>query len=233
MATKKRIAYWGLTQIGKTALLATALYRDSAELARVRRNGPQGSINQSLFDVFLRLNQNQWVLPTSADWTGLSLVTEAGAEIEIVDIRGGLALEMHSPATRELLASCDGALFLAEYKGTGAGAQMAAIEAAARETEGKVHALAFTKCERWLAYDDPVWDGGNGWIEHTPLWAAHSETLKRFRDAAWPTSSFGYDSVRALPAVIIGEMGQMLPFRINPRNVAKPLAWMLRQMESL
>ena len=100
---KKRILFWATTRVGKTTFLATALYGNSPELARISRESPRGSINQHLFDVWYRLHHNQWSQPTSADWTGIVLTTGAGAEIELIDIRGGLALEIQNPATRELL----------------------------------------------------------------------------------------------------------------------------------
>jgi hypothetical protein len=231
-AKRIRLVLWATTRVGKTTLLATALYGNGPELARIRREGPHGSVNQHLFDVWYRLNHNQWVQATSADWTAIVLITDSGVEIELIDIRGGMALEIGNPATRELLASCDGILFLAEFDGPEAGSQMAAIDGAAVEAVGKLQALAFTKCERWLTYDDPVWDRGEGWLERTQLWSAHSGTLARFQDCAWPTSAFGYGK-SALPAVILGEMGQILPFQISPRNTAKPLAWMLRKLGCL
>lgn len=228
-----RILIWGPTQVGKTALLATALYGGDPALASVVRADEGTSLNRELFDVIRRLKNNQWVPPTGADSTVILLPGVDGGAVELVDVRGGLTLEIQGPSARDLVRSAHAMLFLVEYMGQDTGNQMAAIEAAVLEMGDKPVALALTKCERWLLKEDDIWNCPEGWLEQTPLWATHHGTLRRFGGKAWPTSAFGYEESTGLPAVILGEMGQLLPFRINPRNVAQPLASLLRTLGCL
>jgi hypothetical protein len=94
-------------------------------------------------------------------------------------------------------------------------------------------ALALTKCERWLPDEADQWDRSSDWLTKTPLWTAHSATLKRFAGRAWPVSAFGFDPETALPAMILSEMGTLLPYNIRPRNVAAPLAALLSELQCL
>lgn len=231
-ASTKRVGLWGATQVGKTTLLATALFQDDSPLAPLVRADLSGSVNHNLFDVYRRLMTNQWVVPTAGS-LAVRLTGSDGTRIEFVDVSGGGTLEMQDPESRNIVRGLDGVLFFVEYGGLETGSQMLAVDAAMLELGDKPCALALTKCECHLQSESDVWDSPAGWLQDTPLWSAHQRTLQKFEGRAWPTSAFGYDEATGLPAVILGEMGQLLPFRIQPRNVAHPLAWVLNRLGCL
>jgi hypothetical protein len=228
----KTVLLWGATQVGKTALLAAALYGNEPDLSAVQVDRLE-QLHGHLFEVWRRLKNNQWVPPTERDWTGIKLSGADGAPVELRDIRGGVTHELNQIGPQQLLESCDAILFMVEYNGRQSADQIVAIDGAFRAASRKPFALAFTKCERWITYHDAIWDRQGRWIESTPLWKTHQGTLARFGNHIWPTSTFGYEATVGLPSVIVGEMGQLLPFRIAPKNVAKPLAFLLRELGCL
>src|SRR5262249_49084335 len=121
MATKKRVGLWGATQVGKTALLATALYGDDPVLQNLIRSDDAGSINMRLFDVYRRLRNNQLVPSTSANEAPVQLRIGTDYEVELLDVRGGLILEIGSEGVQSIVRSCDAMLFLVEYDGRARG----------------------------------------------------------------------------------------------------------------
>jgi hypothetical protein len=227
-----RIALWGPTQVGKTALLATALYGDDPHLSHLIRQSTAGDVNTHLFDVHKRLMSNQFVPPTAIDEVVISLGPEERL-IQLVDVRGARVLDLQRPQVQDVVRGMDAILFVSEYDGPDAGRQMAAIDAALIEHGDRPIALALTKCEQWLRHEDEAWDGPTDWLRSSPHWTSHQRTLSRFTQCAWVTSAFGYDSATNLPAVILGEMGQILPYRINPRNVTLPFVWLLGRLGCL
>jgi hypothetical protein len=230
---KKKIVLWGGTQVGKTALLASALFYPDPRMTQLCRDTADGSRYEHLSDTWNRLRTNRVLIPTAALETGISLQLANGEEIELSDVRGGITSRMNELGVRQILESSDAVLFLAEYDSQGRSGQMGAIEIARALVRDKPTALALTKCERFLKYEDPRWDHEPGWLKDTPLWSTFQHQLEYFHETAWPTSVFGYAEPEKWPAVILGEMGQILPFRIQPRNAAKPLLYLLRKLASL
>ena len=108
--------------------------------------------------------------------------------------------------------------------------QMAAIRNAWFYCDGRPIGLVFTKCERDIDRLDRAWLGEQGWWRMSKELEDYENVLNRFGDAVWATSSFGFDSTHGRPAVILGEFGQFLPYRIKPRNVHQPFEWALRQL---
>ena len=230
----KRILIWGSTRVGKTALLATALFSGAPELSVLSGKSEGGALYTRLFEAWLRLSRNQFVPATSVDENVIGFRISEQQQVELVDVRGRLATSLGvEQGARELLASADAVLFLAEYESPEQQIQMNAIQAAVVGHEKRPMAFALTKCEVRLRHEDPVWDAHPGWLRNTPFYRNHSRLLQYFHDSAWPTSAFGYAEPERLPAIILGEFGQSLPFRIQPRNVALPLAYLLGELGCL
>ena len=61
--------------------------------------------------------------------------------------------------------------------------------------------------------------------------ASQSRVIERFGDAVWACSAFGFQGRLGLPAVMLGEFGQLLPFEIEPRGVHGALDWVLGALE--
>jgi hypothetical protein len=235
-SSKKRIVLWGNTQVGKTALLATALYGRNPELSEVHVDASAKSGNYKLFEVWRRLRNNQWV-PSTKDPVTVKLTTRIGCEVELVDVRGGMTLEFQQEGVADLIQGADAVLFLVRYDSDNSADEIAAIEGACLEIQAsasdKPTALALTQCELHLKFEDAAWSDPGQCLRSCPLWATHEATLRRFERVVWPTSSYGYEPETRLPALILGEMGQLLPYRIDPLNVAKPLAYLLRKLGCL
>jgi hypothetical protein len=227
-----RIGLWGTTQVGKTALLATALFGGANVFRNVIRADDKTSINSYLFRAYRQLQNNRLVPQTASRDVSVSIAV-GDTEVHLVDVAGQIVLEIDTEGVRSIVRGCDAMLFLFEYDGQSQGDQIAAIQGASVEMGDKPVALALTKCERRLTRDDPIWQRPRNWLRSTPMWPSHSSTLGRFTDRAWPTSAFGYDAETGLPAIMLGEMGQMLPFRIQPRNVAEPLVFLLEELGCL
>jgi hypothetical protein len=232
MSAVKTVGLWGATQVGKTTMLATALFGNDPVLAPVVRGDAGGEVNRQLFDVYRRLMNNQWVQATASDTVRIPLRGN-GTAVDLVDVRGRVTVELNKETARDIVRDLDAVLFLVEYDGQETGNQILAIDGAVVELGDKPMALAFTKCECSLPSESPLWDRPEGWLQRTPLWVPHQRTLQRFEGHAWPTSAFGYDEVTGLPAVILGEMGQLLPYRIQPRNVTHPFISIFRMLGGL
>ncbi len=229
----KRMGLWGATQVGKTSLLATALYKTNSRLASLTARPAAESIASKLLDVYRRLMTNQLVLGTAGS-VDLQLTTSGGIDVDLVDISGIAATELHDPMSQQMLRTLDAVLFFIEYAPQAQqGEQIVTIEGALRELGDRPSALAVTKCEAHIPAGSTIWSVPAGWLEQTPMWLHHQHTLRRFEGRAWPTSAFGYHRETGLPAMILGEMGQLLPYNIQPIGVADTLEWLLAEMDCL
>jgi hypothetical protein len=89
--------------------------------------------------------------------------------------------------------------------------------------------LAITKCERGLDTDDPHWLAPLGWWEEHPCWLPYRGVLRFFGNRVWPTSAYGFDR-DGRPACLLGEFGQLMPYNIQPKNVAVPFRWFFKEL---
>src|SRR5688572_7169927 len=60
----KRLGVWGASRVGKTSLLAMALFGNDPVLRPLVQGDSGGAVNRELFDVYRRLVNNEYVPPT-------------------------------------------------------------------------------------------------------------------------------------------------------------------------
>ncbi len=234
MSQPKQLLLWADTQVGKTAYLTTALCR-SLPGQRPRQIDPGRSaaaLARTLMPNWRRLRHGLSVPPTSEETIDLELESLGGTRICVRDIKGQLTREVHQPAVAERLDQAQAVLFLVEWGSRSLNQQLLAIESALDFCGGKPIALAFTKCELGLPEDHEAWSPlrQDGWWRREASWSENAAVLERFGGAAWPTSAYGYDPRTGLPAAILGEFGQLIPFRVNPKGVVAPIEWIFERL---
>jgi hypothetical protein len=224
----KTLMLWGETQAGKTTLLTTAIMSTQSirHLTMIdRARSTDEMIRAGLTTRHRRLSEGRTIDSTSEKME-FSLTLSDDTRLQIRDIKGADTREPH--LMREWLPTANAILCVIECCGPNLGIQMAAIDALlplVANTNVKI-GLAITKCEQVLSRFDPVWKSWPaGWEKSAlyPIWEPWKSQLSAFGDAVWATSAFGYDEDR--PACVLSEYGVMLPYRIQPLNVYKPLLW--------
>jgi hypothetical protein len=234
MSDSTNVLLWADTQVGKTAYLTTALCR-SGQGQRPRHIDPgksAASLAQTLLPNWRRLRRGLYVAPTSEEVIDLELISRGGTAVCLRDIKGQLTREIHRATVAERLDQAHAVLFLVEWGSRSLNDQMLAIESALDFCGGKPIALAFTKCELGLAEDHEAWSAlrNEGWWQREANWSEHAAVLTRFGASIWPTSAYGYDPRTGLPAAILGEFGQLIPYRVSPKGVLSPLEWIFDRL---
>jgi hypothetical protein len=84
-------------------------------------------------------------------------------------------------------------------------------------------------CDQALEVDDPHWLAPPRWWEEHEDWRRHGELLSHFEDRVWPTSAYGF-SEDGRPACLLNEMGDIVPYRIAPRNTTAPFVYFIREL---
>lgn len=227
MTKPKTILLWGDTQVGKTTLLACAFYH-GRRFPQIAWRESADSINMILGEHWQRLKDNRWVLATAEKRVDLLLTLNGGGWLQISDVQGGLTGRLGQ--IPQQLKSADAVLFFVDWTASEMGRQMAAIETAWNFVMDLPTGLVFTRCERGFAADDPAWKADRHWWR-TGRWAAHNRVIERFGDSVWPTSAYGYAGDTRLPAMVLGEFGELLPYRITPKRVQEPFEWIFKQLK--
>lgn len=225
----KTIMLWGDTQVGKTALLTMALDQAKQDELPLDRAKSALAVNILLNTHKRRLLLNQQVLPTSEDFIDLDLISKNGSIIQIRDMKGELT-QISKESTYNKLMASDAILFVMELNPPNLSRNILAIKSAWDICLDKPKGLAFTKCERSLAPNDPAWTGRRDWWRKVYQWGEHEPVISGFGEAVWPTSAYGYEAKFGFPAVVLGEFGQLLPYRINSKGVIEPFRWLLSQL---
>jgi hypothetical protein len=227
----RRLLLWGDERAGKTTLLAAALYGGGeSRLARmVDRESSAGSLNTALLPTWRRVARGLGALPTGQDAVELVLGLRDGGSLVVRDVRGSLARRLDEVGVIEEFraARADAVLLVLEWDGRDLTDRMTAVTAALDLIGSRPHGLAITKCERALAETDRRWFTGAGWWRDVGDLARHGGVLERFGDAVWPCSAYGYHREQGVPAVLLGEFGQLIPFEVRPVGVAEPFDWAL------
>lgn len=229
MNAEAELLLWGYTSVGKTALLATALYSNNRSLLPIDWSNADATPNshlRALQEHWNRLSRNQMTDGTFERYA-FTLALQNQNVLKIHDVRGGGAVD---PFLDEFFQGADehkGVLFVIGWDGRDIGSQILAINNGLVRCDKFKIGLAITKCESALQRDDPAWTGVPGWWRQHACWLKYEETLNRFGGQIWATSAFGYDA-DGRPACILGEYGQVMPFNIRPQNVAVPFASFLK-----
>jgi hypothetical protein len=223
---------WGETQVGKTTLLATGLLARPAELPEIDWTaGHEGDGREKVLGHWHRLRRNQLIEPTSRE-TSLTLTLRNGNRLRVRDTRGGDSREPFGVVANPAGLAGEtpqGVLFVTEWEGLDVARHMAAVEAALPLCRGRKVGLAFTKCEKELDPEDPGWRGGLGWWREHECWRPYATVLGQFGRQVWATSAYGYDP-DGRPACLLGEFGQLMPYQVDPYNVAAPFAWFFKEL---
>jgi len=219
--------------VGKTSLLATALYHtdQKVKLPGIDWSRCGGATVRVVAQHWQRLNTERWVRPTSEEHIDLDLTLSDGGIVRIRDVRGQITQEIQQPWVQEQLEEADAFLFLLEWRAREVARQIDAIRNSHQFWGTKPRALTFTKCERHLPQNHPAWSRTQDWW-HGEEWCLRREDeLKEwFDDRIWPSTAYGYSGSTGDPAIILSEFGQALPFGVRPQGVAAPLAYLLGEL---
>ena len=68
-------------------------------------------------------------------------------------------------------------------------------------------------------------------LDHFLMRSITMAEFRKFGNAVWPTSVYGYDMKNPKrPAMIHDEFGRSIPFRISPKNVSEPFLWVFKSL---
>jgi hypothetical protein len=231
--TEAQLLLWGETQVGKTTLLAAGLLARPGELPEIDwAAGGERDGRDKVLGHWHRLRRNLLLEPTSREAV-LTLTLRNGNRLTVRDVRGGDCREpfrvIGDPAEGVENAAPHGVLFVTEWEGQDVAQHMAAVEAALPLCRGRKVGLAITKCEKELDADDPGWRGAEGWWREHDCWRPYAALLASFGRQVWATSAYGH-AADGRPACLLGEFGQVMPYQVEPRNVAAPFAWFFKEL---
>lgn len=227
-----RILLWGDTQTGKTSLVSAAFCADPSKAPRdVDMRASHAEISRHLFHNFNSMNQGRPVPATQETSVHVTLTDTAGQPLVIEDIRGGIIQTIEDEDVRQILEGADAYLVLIEWQGQNRNEQLNAIRGAWNMLAHKPRALVFTKCDRdaTLRPDDPIWDKpAEEWFQRVDWLRPYHNLLALFDNHIFLSSAVGYHEESGEPALLLGEFGQLIPFRVRPRNVVEPLDLLIR-----
>ncbi|MCC9608093.1 hypothetical protein LOC68_01725 [Blastopirellula sp. JC732] len=232
------IVVWGNTNVGKTTLLATALYHESTKSSLNKYIDFRESMTRergypSVFSHHWGTISKSRPTQSTSGFVDCELVLENGqGVVTLIDGYGGRMLEDNTPHVRNRIIEARGVLFIVPW--TREMEQdfddFAAISKYWHSLDHSTQrvGIVFTKCEQYLDVKDPAWNFAPGWWRDRPLPMARElpMILESAGPAVWPTSVFGFDEI-GQPNCILDEFGQLVPLHIKPRNVSQPLEWML------
>jgi GTPase SAR1 family protein len=223
------VLMWGASASGKSSLVA-ALFNELDTLSSINRARTGQERNAADFQNHWRdLREGRPGRPTGQKEVDILLHRNVGTAIRLRDIAGGRTDIADDP---DLLRSAAVILFVMEFHAPDQIRQLHTIEGAWNISSDIPKALVFTKCELYLEYDHRAWQRQNKWWEEFPELNIYSRHIERFGDAVFPTSVYGYHHGSMLPAVTLGEFGEVRPFGIEPRGVVVPFAWALERIKA-
>ncbi len=228
-ADSRTLLLWGDTQVGKTTLLTTTFGPCADRITAVDRVKSAKAIS-ALYPGLRRLRTQRLTQATSVYHIDVELVLGNGQLVRLRDVQGGITRLVNEDHVIERLKGASVVLFLMEWKARDIENQINAVRGAWEHSMNAQRGLVFTKCETDLDLDDEAWNGRRDWWQIDEGLAPYRDVVGRFGTAIWPTSSFGFDNDTGYPAVVLGEFGQPLPYRIQPFKVHRPFEWAFQQM---
>lgn len=254
MAENGEILVWGGMGVGKTSFLAAGLMSPAANLKMRDRIAWEGSRDayRALQLPWERLRQNENVPNTNVRDIPMEINLFDGPKIVLRDVRGGATLNVHEQDNKELidrLVDAQAVLFMLEWPGPQSAGQIAAVLQGANQLgprlANKITGVAFTRCERYLRHDSPLWElsraEAENWDTSKPverrwwygslrgLQTGELELLNRL-GPAWATSVFGFRSEQpGRPACLLDEFGGVIPYGVQPVNVVEVVEWFLNK----
>lgn len=223
---------WGDTQVGKTTFLTTALGLCVDELAAIDRMKSARALS-GLFPDVRKLRTQRLTQPTAVLHIDLEIDLAEGRRVRVRDVQGGITRSVQEQSVAERVEDADVILFLVEWRARDIENQMNAIFGAWNLSERARRGLVFTKVEMHLEEGDPPWQALPHWWNSEEWLRPYEAMLQKFGEAVWPISNYGYDSNTGYPAVILGEFGQELPYRIKPCNVHRPFQWAFEHLRKM
>lgn len=227
------ILMWGSSQTGKSSLLAAALFDTESELPSLDRERTGRAANSvKLHEHWRDLLEGRPPQPTVADNIDITLHRVKGAPAQLRDIRGGLIDETYDNSIEQTLQSAAAVLFIIDFQARDPVRQRRTIDGYWNVCGHRPKALVFTKCELHLDHEHQGWKAERGWWQEFQELRMLGSSIERFGDAVFPTSVYGYHRGSWAPALTLGEFGEIRPFGIRPKGVARPLLWALEQLRS-
>jgi hypothetical protein len=227
------ILIWGGTATGKSSLAAAVLFDPKSELPSLDRGRTASSANAAgLSRIWQGLSEGRPTAPTVNDEVGVTLYRNRSTPVLLKDVRGGLVDFVSDEPTERLLRSAAVILFIMDFHSRDAIRQLRAINSVWNLCADVPKGLVFTKCELHLDRDHDAWEKKPNWWQDFQQLRALGSHIERFGDAVFPTSVYGYHPESKFPAFTLGEFGELRPMNIRPREVTRPFAWALSQIDA-
>ncbi len=226
--TEGTLLLWGDVAVGKTTLLTTGLLAHRDRLPEIDWAAEPLEEKKRLFHSWQALRENRR-LPGTLRVNTLELALGNGNRLSVRDVQGMMVRQPFDEPTFRQPTRQRGVLFVCEWQGAEIASHLTAVEAALNFCRDVHVGLALTKCERGLEADDPHWAAPLEWWAEHECWKPYGHILSQFKERVWPTSAYGFDD-EGRPACLLGEFGQVLPYRIRPRNVEAPFRWYFTEM---
>lgn len=228
-----RILLWGDTQTGKTSLVASAFHAEAGRPHGIDHIRSEAEVQRVLWQNWESLRLGRHVGATAFDTPPIhihvNLVDDRGERVVIEDIPGGMVRDIPKEDVQQRLASADAYLVFVEWESRHCARQFNAVLGAREILRGKPSALVFTKCDRRLSFDDPLWRRRGPWWQDVP-WLRDpviQQAIDPFDGSVWLSSAVGYHDHSGEPAVLLGEFGDLIPWNVHPRGVVEPFEYLL------
>lgn len=221
MSQTKSLAVVGHHHSGKTTFITTAL----TQLDWGATPESSYQLLHSLQHDWNRLNQNQNV-EHYQESRSFELVFKNLNHLAITDM-AYKALESGELNTQ----SFDGLICCVELSKKCIHSHMHAIDFASLlfQSASLPMGLVFTKGDQVILDKDSLWEHKDNWWEHIDFLKPYSRVITRFGKHVWPISAFGFNQL-SQPACLLNECGQLIPYRIHPINLDKPVNTLLQEM---
>lgn len=229
----KTILMWGDSATGKSSLITAALFDPQSRFPAIDMEQTGAAANAVRLNEHWRdLREGRPGAPTAEDKIDIAIHRRDGVAVLLRDVRGGLVDQAADAATLRTVRSAAVLLFVMDFQARDAVRQLRAIDGIWNICSNVAKGLVFTKCELHLDYDHQAWNGELDWWQEFPELRIFGSHIERFGDAVFPTSVYGYHPRSMLPALTLGEFGEIRPFNIAPRGVVRPFAWALEQIDA-
>ena len=227
---------WGCTGVGKTSLVTAGLFSERSRLNHVDW-AMSDQIDARLASGWRGLNGNAPMAATTGEpLPPLDLRFVGGTSVRICDIKGEIAHQYEKPVSRDFLKKADAVLFVVEWNGRQQHEEFRVIHDIREAVRDRPVGLAFTKCERSIRHNSPIWSycpykpTQGGWWKRHPDFEPREQQMLEGLAAVWPTSVYGFHA-DGRPACLLDEFGGTIPYKIKPINATNIFLWYFRELK--
>jgi hypothetical protein len=219
---------WGETAVGKSTLCIAGLSVAEFQVP-IDWTAPGAEQRAWVQSDWRRLSLGYPLPQTGREGRTVELPVIGGGLLRIVDIQGRSSQEAGNALKLIPRDEPFAGLFVCSWADQRTEQYLAVIDSVLNYFQGRPVGLAVTKSDRGLDAFDPHWHAEPGWWAEHPCWRPHERILRRFGPNVWPLSAYGFNN-DGQPCCVLDEFGNVLPYRIQPRNVSAPFNWAFKEL---